>query len=93
MARQGDASPAGYETVARYLIVPLKRGNARGGKGLAVEPLGQGHILRTKRRIKDGNSTTRHQYSGSLHSHLLLFLQKYRYYQKIRIDMDYENRR
>ena len=38
-------------------IVPLKRGNARGGKGLAVEPLGQGHIHRTKRRIKDGNKT------------------------------------
>jgi len=104
---QGDASPAGSETVARYqmdimgtreaqsvlligvcvikpidgkivqtilwklrsvliklfksltdqLIVPLKRGNARGGKGLAVEPLGQGHIHRTMRRIKDGNKT------------------------------------
>jgi hypothetical protein len=39
------------------LIVPLKRGNARGGKGLAVEPLGQGHIHRTKRRAKDGNKT------------------------------------
>ena len=38
-------------------IVPEKRGNARGGKGLAVEPLGQGHIHRTKRRIKDGNKT------------------------------------
>jgi len=38
-------------------IVPLKRGNARGGKGLAVEPLGQGHIHRTKRRVKDGNKT------------------------------------
>ena len=39
------------------LIVPLKRANAREGKGLAVEPLGQGHIHRTKRRIKDGNKT------------------------------------
>jgi hypothetical protein len=38
-------------------IVPLKRGNARGGKGLAVEPLGQGHIHSTKRRIMDGNKT------------------------------------
>jgi len=38
-------------------IVSEKRGNARGGKGLAVEPLGQGHIPRTKRRIKDGNKT------------------------------------
>ena len=38
-------------------IVPEKRGNARGGKGLAVEPLGQGHIHRTKRRVKDGNKT------------------------------------
>ena len=39
------------------LIVPVKRGNARGGKGLAVEPLGQGHIHRTKRRVKGGNKT------------------------------------
>jgi len=39
------------------LIVPEKRGNARGGKGLADEPLGQGHIHRTKRRVKDGNKT------------------------------------
>ena len=38
-------------------IVPKKRGNARGGKGLAVEPLGQGYIHRTKRRVKDGNKT------------------------------------
>jgi hypothetical protein len=38
-------------------IVPEKRGNARGGKGLAVEPLGQGHIHRTRRRIKGGNKT------------------------------------
>jgi len=39
------------------LIVPLKRGNAREGKGLAVEPLGEGHIHRTKRRVKGGNKT------------------------------------
>ncbi len=38
-------------------IVPEKRGNARGGKGLAVEPLGQGHIHRTKRLVKGGNKT------------------------------------
>jgi hypothetical protein len=38
-------------------IVPEKRGNARGGKGLAVEPLGQGHIHRTKRQVKGGNKT------------------------------------
>ncbi|MBL7118068.1 MAG: hypothetical protein ISS94_04725 [Candidatus Syntrophoarchaeum sp.] len=39
------------------LIVPMKQGNAYGGKGLSVEPLGQGHIHRTKRRVKDGNKT------------------------------------
>ena len=38
-------------------IVPLKQGNACGGKGLTVEPLGQGHILRTQIRVKDGNKT------------------------------------
>jgi hypothetical protein len=38
-------------------IVPVKRGNARGRKGLAVEPFGQGHIHRTKRLVKDGNKT------------------------------------
>ena len=92
---QGDASPAGSETVARYqkdimgtretqgvllsgvcpikpingkivqmtlwesdqFIVPLKRDNAREGKGLAVEPLGQGHIFCTQRPVKDGNKT------------------------------------
>ncbi len=35
----------------------MKQGNAYGGKGLAVEPLGLGHIHRTKRRVKDGNKT------------------------------------
>jgi len=39
------------------LIVLTKQGNACGGKGLAVEPLGQGHIRRTKRRVKEGNKT------------------------------------
>jgi hypothetical protein len=38
-------------------IVPVKWDNARGWKGLAVEPLGQGHIHSTKRWIKDGNKT------------------------------------
>ncbi len=38
-------------------IVPLKRDNAREGKGLAVEPLGQGHIFCTQRQVKDGNKT------------------------------------
>ena len=38
-------------------IVPVKRGNACGGQGLAVEPLGPGYIHRTKRRVKDGNKT------------------------------------
>jgi hypothetical protein len=38
-------------------IVPEKRGNARGGKGLAVEPLGPGHIHRTKRRVNGDNKT------------------------------------
>jgi hypothetical protein len=39
------------------LILPLKRGNAREGKGLAVEPLGQRHIFCTQRQVKDGNKT------------------------------------
>ncbi|KAF5428002.1 hypothetical protein C5S42_03990 [Candidatus Methanomarinus sp.] len=38
-------------------IVPTKQGNACGGKGLTVEPLGQGHIHRTQMRVKDGNKT------------------------------------
>ena len=39
------------------LIVPKKRGNACGGKGLAGEPLGQGHIFCTQRQVKDVNKT------------------------------------
>ena len=39
------------------LVVPLKQGNACGGKGLTVEPLGPGHIVRTQMRIKDDNKT------------------------------------
>ena len=39
------------------LIVPKKRGNACGGKGLAVEPLRQGHIFCTQRQVMDGNET------------------------------------
>ena len=46
-----------FKSLTDQFIVPLKRGNARGGKGLAVELLGQGHIHRKKRRIKDGNKT------------------------------------
>nr|QNO41922.1 hypothetical protein KBJIOONF_00008 [Methanosarcinales archaeon ANME-2c ERB4] len=38
-------------------IVPLKQGNSCGGKGLTVEPLGQGHIFRTLMRVKDDNKT------------------------------------
>ena len=37
--------------------LPLKRGNSCGGKGLAEEPLGQGHIFRTQMRANDGNKT------------------------------------
>ena len=37
--------------------LPEKRGNARGGTGLAVEPRGQGHIHCTKRWVMDGNKT------------------------------------
>ena len=39
------------------LIVPMRQGNACRGKGLAGKPLGQGNILRTLRRCKDGNKT------------------------------------
>jgi hypothetical protein len=39
------------------LILPLKQGNSCGGKGLTVEPLGQGHIFRTRMRVKDDNKT------------------------------------
>jgi hypothetical protein len=46
-----------FKSLTDQFIVPEKRGNARGMKGLAVEPLGQGHFHRTKRRINDGNKT------------------------------------
>nr|QNO47036.1 hypothetical protein LBHKAHFG_00017 [Methanosarcinales archaeon ANME-2c ERB4] len=39
------------------LIVPLKQGNSCGGKGLTVEPLRPGHILRTQMRVKGDNKT------------------------------------
>jgi len=39
------------------LIVPTKRGNACGWKGLAVEPLRQEHIFSTQRQVMDGNET------------------------------------
>ncbi|MEA1894369.1 MAG: hypothetical protein U9N36_04030 [Euryarchaeota archaeon] len=35
----------------------MKQGNSCGGKGLTVEPFGQGHIFRTQMRVKDGNKT------------------------------------
>ncbi len=38
-------------------ILPLKQGNSCGGKGLTVEPLGQGHIFRTLMRVKGDNKT------------------------------------
>jgi hypothetical protein len=38
-------------------VVLLKQGNSCGGKGLTVEPLRLGHILRTQLRIKDDNKT------------------------------------
>nr|QNO47077.1 hypothetical protein ONOHIMFI_00003 [Methanosarcinales archaeon ANME-2c ERB4] len=37
--------------------LPSKQGNACGGKELAEEPLGQGHIFRTQMQVKDGNKT------------------------------------
>ena len=38
-------------------IAPSKQGNSCGGKGLAEEPLGPGHVIRTQMRVKDGNKT------------------------------------
>jgi len=38
-------------------ILPVKQGNACGGKGLTGEPTGQGHILHTQRWIRDVNKT------------------------------------
>jgi hypothetical protein len=50
-----------FKSLMEQLIVPLKRGNAHEGKGQGqgqgVEPLGQGHIHRTERRVNDGNKT------------------------------------
>ena len=46
-----------FKSLTDQLRVPVKRGNANGGKGLAVEPLGQRHVYCTKRRVKDGNKT------------------------------------
>ncbi|TKY91196.1 MAG: hypothetical protein C5S46_07120 [Candidatus Methanomarinus sp.] len=53
--RQDTAN--GILGVGSQPIVPTKQGNACGGKGLTVEPLGQGHIHRTQMRVKDGNKT------------------------------------
>jgi len=38
-------------------IVPVKLGNASGGKGLAREPWEWGHFLHTQRWIKEVNKT------------------------------------
>jgi hypothetical protein len=46
-----------FKSLTDPLIVPVKRGNTLGGKGLAVGPLGQGHTHRTKRRAGDSNKT------------------------------------
>jgi len=35
----------------------VKRGNAYGGQGIAVEPLGRERIHSTNRLVKDGNKT------------------------------------
>jgi len=40
------------------LIVPKKQSNARGGKGLAVEPLGPGHISALKGRLRMSKNWT-----------------------------------
>jgi hypothetical protein len=39
------------------LVLSLKQGNACGGKGLTVEPLGLGHIFCNQRRAKGDNKT------------------------------------
>lgn len=38
-------------------IVPMKQGNAWGGKGLTGKSMEQGHILHTQRWIRDVNKT------------------------------------
>ena len=43
---------------SNQFVVPWKQGNSCGGKGVTVEPLGQGHIFRTPMRVKDENKTT-----------------------------------
>ena len=58
-----DVKPMNGETLqtahweSDQFIVPLKQGNSCVGKGLTVEPLGQGHIFRTQMRVKGGNKT------------------------------------
>jgi len=42
---------------SEQLIVPTKQGNACGRKGLAGEPLEQGHIFCTQEQVKDVNKT------------------------------------
>lgn len=46
-----------FKSLTDQLIVSLKRDNACGGKGQVVEQLGQGHIFRSERRVKDDNKT------------------------------------
>jgi hypothetical protein len=46
-----------FKSLTDQFIVPEKQGNARRGKVLAVEPLGQGLIRHIKRRVKGGNKT------------------------------------
>ena len=38
-------------------IVPMKQGNACGGKGLAGELLGQGHIFYIYKQVREGNES------------------------------------
>jgi hypothetical protein len=51
----GEAKGVGYWAATAHR--PKKQGNACREKGLPGGPLGQGHIHRTKRQVKDGNKT------------------------------------
>jgi len=53
-------------------IVPMKQGNACGGKGLAGEPLVWGHFLCTQRQTKEVNKTTSVTYSAEDREVLLM---------------------
>lgn len=52
----GKTSQMAYWESDQFIVL-MKQGNACGGKGLTVEPLRPGHILRTLMRVKDGNKT------------------------------------